>query len=87
MAPRSRLLWTFKLPAYTLVNLSAGWRLGSRFGLHEVQLRANVNNLLDRRYFATVGSNQFVATDPAGTFATLLVGAPRQFALSLSASY
>ncbi|MGZ3181163.1 MAG: TonB-dependent receptor [Telluria sp.] len=73
--------------AYTLVNLSAGWRLGSRFGLHEVQLRANVNNLLDRRYFATVGSNQFVATDPAGTFATLLVGAPRQFALSLSASY
>lgn len=75
------------VPAYTLVNLSAGTDLGSWHALRALSLRAYASNLLNRRYFSTVGSNQFVASDPQGTFATLLTGAPRQLALSLSGSF
>lgn len=74
-------------PGFTVVNLAAGWRLGAQLGLREASLRLNLTNLLNRRYFATLGSNQFVASDPGGTFATLLTGAPRQFALSLIGVY
>jgi iron complex outermembrane receptor protein len=72
------------VPSFWLGNLSTGIKLGSAGPLHELQLQLNVTNLFDKRYFATVGSNGFAQSDPKGTFATLLPGAPRQFFLSLN---
>jgi iron complex outermembrane receptor protein len=72
------------VPAHALVNLNAGYKLGDWSGLRDLQLRVHVNNLLDKRYFATLGSNQFVASDPDGLFPTLLVGATREVFFSLS---
>lgn len=64
--------------SYTTWDLSGGVRLG------KITVQAHVGNLLNKRYFSTVGSNQFVASDPHGTFATLLVGSPRQFFVTAS---
>jgi iron complex outermembrane receptor protein len=72
------------VPSYAVAGFSAGYKLGEWGGLHDLQLRAHVNNVFNKRYFATLGSNQFVASDPNGLFPTLLVGAPREFLLSLS---
>jgi iron complex outermembrane receptor protein len=72
------------VPSYWLGNLSTGIKLGNAGPLHDLQLQLNATNLFDKRYFATVGSNGFAASDPKGTFATLLVGAPRQFFLTLN---
>ncbi len=64
--------------SYTVWELSSGCHLGA------LTLQAHVGNLFNRRYFGTIGSNQFVASDPQGTFPTLLVGAPREFFVTLS---
>ena len=72
------------VPGYTVVGLSGGYKIGHWGGLRDLQLRLHVNNVLDKRYFATLGSNQFVASDPGGLFPTLQVGAPREFFFSLS---
>jgi iron complex outermembrane receptor protein len=72
------------VPGYTVVNLNGGYKVGEWAGLRDLQLRVHVNNLLDKRYFSTIGSNQFVASDPGGLFPTNLVGAPRELFFSLS---
>lgn len=51
------------------------------------RLQLNVTNLLDARYFATVGSNGFRASDPNGSHYTLLAGAPRQVFLSFELTF
>jgi iron complex outermembrane receptor protein len=66
------------VPAYTVWTLSGGYRMG------DLVLQAHVGNLFGKRYFGTIGSNQFVASDPHGMFATLLTGAPREFFLTVS---
>jgi iron complex outermembrane recepter protein len=72
------------VPSFWLGNLSTGVRMKSFGMLKDLTLQANVTNLFDKRYLATVGSNGFVTSDPAGTFATLLAGAPRQFFITLN---
>jgi iron complex outermembrane receptor protein len=72
------------VPSYWLGSLSAGYKLGNAAMFKDISLQLNVTNLFDKQYFATVGSNGFVASDPKGTFATLLPGAPRQFFVTLS---
>jgi iron complex outermembrane receptor protein len=54
------------------------------FGLHDVSIQLNVDNLLNKQYYATIGSNGFPETDPNGTNMTLLPGAPRQVFLTFS---
>jgi iron complex outermembrane receptor protein len=73
-----------QVPGYWLMNLSAGYKQKSFAGLKDVSIQFNVNNLSDKRYFSTVGSNGFVTSDPSGTFPTLLRGAPRQFFVTIS---
>jgi iron complex outermembrane receptor protein len=73
------------VPAYWLANLSVGYKLGNVGPFKNTAVQLNVTNLADKRYYGTVGTNGFVSADPAGTFATLLAGAPRQAFLSLSA--
>jgi iron complex outermembrane receptor protein len=43
----------------------------------------NVTNLLDKKYYTTLGTNGFVDSDPQGTYETLQEGAPRQVFLTV----
>ncbi|HEX5755165.1 MAG TPA: TonB-dependent receptor [Arenimonas sp.] len=83
---------------YTYVNdgsVPAFWRLDAGLAYQwpepgwprSVRLQLNATNLFDARYFATVGSNGFRPSDPAGTNYTLLAGAPRQLFLSVEMEF
>ncbi|EGF30088.1 TonB-dependent receptor [Oxalobacteraceae bacterium IMCC9480] len=71
------------VPNFWLMNLSAGYKLKSVGGLKDVTIQFNVDNLLNKDYFSTIGSNGFSNSDPKGTSQTLLVGAPRQMFLTI----
>jgi iron complex outermembrane receptor protein len=73
-----------QVPAYWLMNLSAGYKKKSFIGLKDFSVQVNLENLLDKQYFSTVGSNGFTKSDPTGTFQSLLTGAPRQVFLTFS---
>ena len=45
--------------------------------VRELDFQVNVDNLFDRRYIATIGTNGFENSDPKGQGQTLLPGAPR----------
>ena len=64
-----------KVPATTLVELSAGYRFDQPGVLNGLELQVNVTNLFDKSYVSTVGSNGF---GYSGDSQTLLAGAPRQ---------
>ncbi|MES2316825.1 MAG: TonB-dependent receptor [Pseudomonadota bacterium] len=63
---------------YTVWDLGAGLRRGG------LTFQVNLNNVFDKRYFSTIGSNQFAASDPRGRFATMLTGAPRELFVTVS---
>jgi iron complex outermembrane receptor protein len=71
--------------AYTLVNLGVGYHQKNLGGLKDVSVQLNVNNLFNKQYISTIGSNGFVTSDPSGTNQTLLTGAPRQAFVTISA--
>jgi len=73
------------VPGRVLLHLSTGLRLRGLGPLQEATLRLGVHNLTQRRFIATLGSNDFVNSDPGGTAQTLLPGAPRQGSITLSA--
>lgn len=75
------------VPDRTLVNASAGYRMKNVSMLRELSLQASVNNLLGKHYISTIGSNGFTNSDPTGTYATLLPGAPRQFYVTLTGKF
>lgn len=72
------------VPAYTVATLSAGYKWKSLGFLKDLTLQLHVNNLFDKTYIATIGSNGFVQSDPTGAFQTLLTGAPRQMFVTVS---
>lgn len=76
-----------KVPDFWLVDAGIAYDFGRIGGLESLRLGLNVSNLLDKRYFSTVGSNGFVTSDPQGLNYTLQAGAPRQFFLSLDLRY
>ena len=65
------------VPSYWLFNLEASHDFGKVGMAEDVKVALNVTNLAGKRYFATVGSNGFVAHDPNGLYQTLLAGSPR----------
>jgi iron complex outermembrane receptor protein len=74
--------------AYTLLNLGAGYRFTMGSGaVDELVVQVDATNLTDEQYFSTIDSNGFVSSDPNGTTQTLLLGAPRQFFVSLRARF
>lgn len=75
------------VPDRTLVNLTAGYRMKNVGLLRELSLQGSVNNLLDKHYISTIGSNGFTNSDPTGTYATLLPGAPRQVFVTLTGKF
>ncbi len=75
------------VPAFWLVNASVGYDFGRVAGLKGLEATLYVDNLLDQRYFATVGSNGFVVSDPQGLYYTLQAGAPRSAFLNVTARF
>jgi iron complex outermembrane recepter protein len=73
--------------SYTLLNAGIGYRFSELGFLSQLTLQADVTNLTDEDYFSTIDSNGFVNSDLAGTTQTLLLGAPRQYFLSLKARF
>jgi iron complex outermembrane receptor protein len=73
--------------AYTLLNVSAGYRFTDLAVFEELVVQAAVSNLADEDYISTIGSNGFVNADPNGTSQTLLRGAPRQFFVTVKARF
>jgi iron complex outermembrane receptor protein len=74
--------------AATLWNASAGYRFKNAGQyIREVDLNLSVNNLFNKQYFGTVGSNGFVFSDPTGTAQTLQTGAPRTAFVTVSAKF
>lgn len=73
--------------AYTLANLSLGYRFADLGALKELTAQLDITNLTDEDYIATVGSGGFSNTDPNGTAQTLLPGAPQQVFFSLKALF
>ena len=76
-----------QVPAYWLFNAGVRYDFGKLGVFSDLSLSANVTNLTDKRYFATTGTNGYVASDPDGTNQTLMAGAPRQAFFTLDARF
>ncbi|WP_423681242.1 TonB-dependent receptor [Undibacterium sp. WLHG33] len=72
------------VPAYWVMNLSTGYKQKNLGGIKDFSIQLNVENLLNKQYFSTIGSNGFQTFDPTGTAQTLLTGAPRQLFVTVS---
>ena len=67
-----------RVSPYTVWDLGGGMRHGG------LTFQLNVNNLFNKRYFSTIGTNQFAASDSHGLFATMPTGAPRTLFIPVS---
>lgn len=76
-----------KVPGYWLFDAGVSYDAGAWSALKDLSLALNVTNLLDKRYFATTGTNGYVASDPQGWNQTLMAGAPRQVFFSVNARF
>jgi iron complex outermembrane receptor protein len=74
-----------KVPAFWLYSLSAGYKPKSFGMLKDISVQLNVENLFNKQYFSSMGTNGFDVSDPKGSLVTLQAGAPRQLFLSFSA--
>ena len=72
------------MPSYFTSDLSARYDLGRIGALRSLEVQFNLNNVFDKRYIATMGSNGYGAF---GDNQTLLTGAPRQLFLTLSTTF
>jgi iron complex outermembrane receptor protein len=72
-----RMLW----------DVGVGYGVESLGGLHDIRVQFNVTNLFNTQYYSSIGTNGFTMSDPAGTFQTLQVGAPRAFFGTISAKF
>jgi iron complex outermembrane receptor protein len=72
------------VPAYTVATLTSGVKFKSVGAFKDLTLQLTISNLTDKKYLSTIGSNGFTTSDPAGQFATMLSGAPRQVFLTLT---
>ncbi len=61
-----------------VVDLSVGYRFHGSEWLEGLEIQANVNNVFDKKYVSSIGTNGFTDSDPTGSFQTLMAGAPRE---------
>jgi iron complex outermembrane receptor protein len=91
MSYMSKRFYTYlndgRVPDRALVELSVGYRFSGNPWIEGLVVQANVNNLTNKKYASTIGSNGFVNSDPTGLFATLLAGSPRQFFVTVSKEF
>lgn len=76
-----------EVPSYWVFNAGVNYDVGAVSILKDLSLGLNVTNLADKRYFATTGTNGYVASDPQGYNQTLQAGAPRQVFFNLDARF
>jgi iron complex outermembrane receptor protein len=76
-----------KVDAFFVVNASTGYRQKNVMGFKEFAVQFTVTNLLNKKYFSTIGSNGFTVSDPQGAFATMQEGAPRQAFVSVTGKF
>lgn len=76
-----------KVDAYLVFNASVGYKQKNVAGLKELSAQLALTNLFDKKYFSTIGSNGFVASDTQGAFATMQEGAPRQAFVTMSGKF
>jgi iron complex outermembrane receptor protein len=75
------------VPSYWVVDAGLAYDIGDLSVLKEMSIGLNVTNLLDKHYFASTGTNGYVASDPQGYNQTLMAGAPRQYFVNLNAKF
>lgn len=75
------------VPAYLLFNAGVNYDIGAWSILKDLSVSFNVTNLTNKHYFATTGTNGYVASDPNGYNQTLQAGAPRQYFFNISAKF
>lgn len=68
-------------------NLSAGYRTKNVGFFKEVKAQVNATNLLNKEYFASMGTNGYSYSDPTGTSQTLQSGAPRQVFFNVTGKF
>ncbi|MEN9855370.1 MAG: hypothetical protein RLZZ157_496, partial [Pseudomonadota bacterium] len=73
-----------KVDAYTLVEVSLGYRFADNSVLKGVEAQINVTNATDEKYVSTIGSNGF---GNSGDNQTLLAGAPQQIVFTLKKAF
>lgn len=76
-----------KVDSFWVVDATVGYDFGEIGFAQSLRAQLNLTNLFDEAYFATVGSNGFVTSDPDGLNYTLLSGAPRQAFLTFDATF
>lgn len=75
------------VPSYWVANAGIAYDFGAVSVFKALSVGANVTNLFDKRYFASTGTNGYVANDPDGYNQTLMAGAPRQYFVNLNAQF
>lgn len=76
-----------KVDGYWVSDASLSYSFGEIGWAKNLKASLNVTNLFDEDYFASVGTNGFVARDPQGLNYTLVTGAPRQFFVTVEAQF
>lgn len=74
-----------QVPSYWLFSAGVNYDIGAVSMIKDVRLGLNITNLLNKRYFASTGTNGYVASDPKGYNQTLQAGAPRQVFFTINA--
>jgi iron complex outermembrane receptor protein len=72
------------VPDYFLLDLTAGYSWDRLGPVHDVRVQFNIDNLTDKRYVSTMGTNGYTF---AGDNQTLQAGAPRAFFGTVSAKF
>ncbi|WP_053096099.1 TonB-dependent receptor [Frateuria defendens] len=75
------------VPAYWLFNAGLTYDAGAVSVFQDLSIGLNVTNLTGKHYFASTGTNGYVASDPDGYNQTLMAGAPRQYFVNLNAKF
>lgn len=72
------------VPSYAVFNAGAGYTVRRLGTVKNVSVQANVQNLFDKSYIGTIGSNGFTVS---GDNQTLLAGAPRLVYVTIGTSF
>ncbi|WP_199098163.1 TonB-dependent receptor [Dyella sp. ASV21] len=76
-----------QVPSYWMFDAGVNYDFGAVSFAKDLSLGLNITNLLNKRYFATTGTNGYVASDPMGWNQTLMAGAPRQVFFNINAKF
>ena len=76
-----------QVEGFWVADASLAYDFGGVWRAKNLKAALNITNLFDEEYFASVGTNGFVASDPLGLNYTLVTGAPRQVFATLTAEF